>query len=87
MAEKTPEEKHLEIMLAIGEIKTVIKKVVEPAIGQVYENERAILTLNNNANNAKDSRGRLISYAALGLSLVVTALAWIRLYKPPNLPH
>lgn len=83
----TEEEKVDQIMGDIREVKTLLKEVVKPAISQVYENERAILTLNNDAKHTKDSRSRLISYAALVLSAVVTILSFLRLYKPPHIPH
>ena len=77
----TEEEKVDQIMGDIREVKTLLKEVVKPAVSQVYENERAILTLNNDAKHAKDSRGRLISYTSIVISATMATLLWLKHLK------
>lgn len=83
---KTPEEKHLEIMLAICEINTTIKKVIEPAVGQADDNKDDIIRI--------IGFQKVIKYVG-GLTVVTTAsLVGKMIYgfiskhpPPPNIPH
>ena len=81
------EEKHTKVMVALAEINITLLKVVKPAVDQVYVNKTDIIIIKNNAKHTKDNKSRFMSYIAMALSLAVTVLCFLRLYKPPHIPH
>lgn len=75
------EEKHTQIMVALGEINTTLEKVVAPAVSQTYDNKDAIIILKNNAKHSTDSRSRFMGYASLIISGAVAVMVYLKLNK------
>ena len=82
MTGKTPAEtRHTEIMVRLGKLDTKIEERIIPAVDQVWTNKEDIQTLENNADNTKDNRGRLISYASFIISIVIAFFVGLRHFK------
>lgn len=82
MTEPTPTEvRHTEIMVRLTKIDTKIEERIIPAVDQVWESKEDIQTLENNAANTKDNRGRLISYASFTISVIIAFFVGLRHYK------
>ncbi len=74
-------ERWTRIEVTLAEL-TLHTKACKPVMEQVLHNKEDILVLKTNASNIKDNKGRLIAYAALGSSLIMTVLTYLRFHKP-----
>lgn len=77
----TPEERHTEIMVRLGKLDTKIEERIIPAVDQVWESKEKIQSLEDRAENNKDNRSRLISYASFVISIIIAFFVGLRHFK------